>query len=453
MAQLLYEGGNFETQNINLAERQEKILDRLKEIAPLVYDYEIKTGKALALSSDCKGRISYASSSTNKDNDLRRVSTTFNRYIRRQLKLDTEKLPDHELNSIGEEVMKAFVESKFEVVEGTGIRDAYMQSYGNSSCMTGNTEQFTSKLLAIYIENPERIKLAKFEYGNSQARAILWILSEEVIIDRIYQNNTGIIEPFKKKIESYYNDKTVIARNHNDLPCDNELNGVFTVKLKYPSSSEAPYMDTFMYAKSDEELLYLSNSHVGMEYVCNDTRGFFNEFEICEHCDGVLYDVNDSYRSDLEMYVCTDCLYENYRYCNDCNTYHEIEDCTKINNDIYVCDECLSEYYYKCTHCNKYHVKANITDIGNSQHVCISCLNEFYIRCKECRAYHLFGDCETVTFKNYTVYVCKECITQGQIEQCSSCNTYHYSDNMFFFFGSYFCSSCELETSTLLQVA
>jgi hypothetical protein len=60
-------------------------------------------------------------------------------------------------------------------------------------------------------------------------------------------------------------------------------------------------------------------------------------------------------------YVCEDCLYDKYTYCEYCDEWHPYDDMELVEStDEYVCENCLDYYFAWCEGCNDYHRKEDL---------------------------------------------------------------------------------------------
>jgi len=407
---MFYNGKKVLIANSDLETRQAKLLESIKEVSEVLYNAEIQQGRGLAISFDDPSKISYTLKDEFLEDDERRIKTTLQKYARRQLNITVETISDHELNNLCNEIMKPFTSSFFKLATGDEIAEAYMNSFGNNSCMTGGTIESTKNLLALYINNPQIVNLAMMKKGNMQARAILWLKESTVYVDRMYMNSRVIEDDFCTVIKSAFSDKDVCFRNHDSLPSDDEFNENITFEIPDNFNSVYPYLDSFRYFEIGNNSIFLSNCKDGMDYQADSTGGGFNDIErnICAHCGEGMGDDDLTYVENVGE-VCEYCLDKNYSYCDECDHYFCVEDVNYIDSTgKYICNDCLpnSDYYY-CEECEQYfHVdNMHFTDEGD---YCNYCHNYKYTTCELCNKEILVDDTQYIDSQSF----CDDCYSQ-----------------------------------------
>jgi len=220
---------------IYLAINQSLIYKILEKEAPLILDAEKLKGKGLSHEN-----LKITFSNSKDDFREKRSQIKFGRYVRRVLGFTLNDITDSELNSISTKITREISEKKIELVDGDKIAEAYQESFGNSSCMTSGSIEFVKKRLAIYIKNPDKIKLIKYYNGSARLRAIAWFSDDgRVLVDRHYTNNHHIISTFRKDISEYIKHlkpigllpNRVIFRRHNNLPNGLNIDENFSIQL------------------------------------------------------------------------------------------------------------------------------------------------------------------------------------------------------------------------------
>lgn len=117
----------------------------------------------------------------------------------------------------------------------------------------------------------------------------------------------------------------------------------------------------------DEDDAYYVNGR----YYCEECVSY------CESCEE--YFVGEEFWIESEQrYVCQHCIDNWYRWCDDCEEYHCIDDVIYVEEfDKYVCDHCLNRHYVKCEDCEEYILKvgAIVTtdDNGTDHYYCYAC--------------------------------------------------------------------------------
>jgi len=325
------------------------------------------------------------------------------------------------------------------------IAQAYHEGFGNTSCMTGGSISSIKQLLSLYVENPEKIQLAKYYYGSSQARALIWHVAEgEIFIDRIYSNIVNIREDFISEIKNLYKDKTVHLREHNNLPCGEETFKSFCFDLNEPSSGEYPFLDTFRYANESTAIntITVSNNSDGMDYLCNNCDGTTGEILFCDDCGEII--IGDSrYIEIYDKTVCEGCFDNCYETCDDCGVYEKADNILSALGNRNVCENCLKDNYTFCECCETNHWKSDVQYIQSTEsNVCNTCLTENYSKCNDCGKYHLITDLHKAFNNNMEVHLCSICL-DNKYERCSVCGDYFRKKKLFEFFGSSYCEKCE----------
>ena len=162
----------------------------------------------------------------------------------------------------------------------------------------------------------------------------------------------------------------------------------------------------------------------------------------CTNCD-CLYDDTDyccEYHREQEPTLCNSCFNDLYFYCNDCETYYVVDayqprDITPRDRaDAYqVCDACYENYRY-CDMCES-DVPADHTEYSTilEQVICHDCMDESdnLKRCNHCeklfdsdRDGHMAADSELwycESCKYYQLYYCEDCDIFYEGEYCPQC--------------------------------
>ena len=244
---------------------------------------------------------------------------------------------------------------KFEVVNGSKIRDAYHEdNYSNilgtdtnlwNSCMRYDSCQ---DYLDIYVYNPDVVSLL-VAYDSSNmvvGRALLWILEDgEKAMDTIYAHESLInsFTQWANDNDYFYKSKQSCHHGQFDkhLTKDAFYNAI--VVLKKYHFDQYPYMDTLSILEGNK----LRNHEDGNDYkILKSTDG---GYEDCEDDENIVHDVfNDcnineddgcyvSYQRPLGSFI------EGYIHRND-STRTSTErvlrvDCVLINGDFYLLND------------------------------------------------------------------------------------------------------------------
>lgn len=276
---MYYLGQNIASVNNELEKRQQELYSELEVYNPGVYARELEQGKGLAISIDDSNKISYAVKEEFLFDDEKRTKTTLQRYIRRQLNYTVDEISDHELNDLCNNVMKTFNIKEFKLAKGLEIAELYNSGFAQRTCMTDKGMEDTENILGLYVNNPQTVNLAVITNGSMKARAICWMINNNVYVDRIYQNSEVIENEFKNSIKTAFTEKDVFFRKHGNLPEGREFNENITIEIPDNFNSEFPYLDSFRYFEIPDDFVFLSNSKDGMDYIANSTNGGYSDIE------------------------------------------------------------------------------------------------------------------------------------------------------------------------------
>ena len=135
--------------------------------------------------------------------------------------------------------------------------------------------------------------------------------------------------------------------------------------------------------------------------------------DCCSFCDCCQeWHLGEStYVENDRQYVCNACLEEYYRYCEECEEWHDKDDCTWVESiNGYVCNACLDQHFSLCDDCYDYYPNGDLTQTSDGSYVCDDCLKENYFCCEACGEYYPTEDlCEGKD-------ICKYCEEQGDEE-------------------------------------
>lgn len=228
---------------------------------------------SLAAGSD--GRVSYARKFEDRYNPLKKVRTSFARYLRRGMKISSSEIPDIDLE-VFQEAFKLAIQSKeclfkqIKVLRGNDIVDYYRDTL-IKSCMTGISKTKKNELYAI---NKDKVGLVVI---NNLARGLLWNCDDGTIyLDKVYGSVLGcsILYEWCRK-NGYEYRFNLINYNYNRY-----LN--LEVTLKMTSKTGTPCLDTFFYGKLvfDEEKEIIEVKVSAREY---------NHRDVCFSDTGLVY--------------------------------------------------------------------------------------------------------------------------------------------------------------------
>lgn len=108
---------------------------------------------------------------------------------------------------------------------------------------------------------------------------------------------------------------------------------------------------------------------VNGEVYCRDCVSY------CDCCEE--YHIGEEYYIEREgIYVCEDCLDENYRYCENCEEYVYRDDAYWCESeDGYICEHCYENDYATCSECGEIFRLDDITE-HNGEYLCPNCYEE-----------------------------------------------------------------------------
>ena len=289
------------------ADRWKTIQELRRVVGDIVHN---KKKHYLAHSHDDASAISYARCESMKFLPERRTKTTLGRYIKRQY-------PEV---AIKEEFLEQFVarvmaelmpnESKFKLISGYDIKQAYRDEIGGESCMTG----CDSDKVELYAVNPKVVSMLVYDDGEMTGRCLVWKTDQgHTVTDRIYPNSGRHIAEYEKYIE----DQGWYRRSDNRAPCEQYIIGLeserLSVTLKIPDPPIWPYMDTFAYySRSDYDSNEITLRMSG-GYSLHSTSGEGPNCEriSCSSC-GDDIDEDDVHYSPGGDPYCESCFNDNY---------------------------------------------------------------------------------------------------------------------------------------------
>lgn len=357
----------------------------------------------LSYSQEITGQVSYAEKPEHRLDSNRRVRTTLGRYFRRQLGISQEEINDKVLLEVTREISARLSEGiqNIRIISGSKIVDAYCESCGGSSCMTGDNADKTW----FYADNPDVVSMVV--YGNSEARALLWKTEQGVtVMDRIYPNDG----PHVNVLRNWAASNGYVWRCNNSLPDgDVELSdgNSYTVTLSH--HNRFPYMDTFSYGKISGRKITLSNASGFASAVLQNTCGSYSNATYCHSCGESIRD-DDSYTGSDGNYYCEGCFHDIFRYCDRCNEVTYIEDCDTVNGTERWCPSCRENHAYLCDDCSKWYTDI-VTAEDTGENFCKDCASDNLHVCEECECCYAseLHECDDEKFR------CDEC--HGKYEE------------------------------------
>ena len=346
-----------------------------------------------ALSKDSIGRISYARSPEDKDNDDRRVMLTLNKYIRRQCgdvseKLTSGVIPEQEVETVCDIFRRIVVnlttspEEFFTVYPANKIPEilaSIKEPAGTEmgSCMTGDTD--LAEAYRIF-EKADGVKLeclifndgsGKNRYG--KARAFLWTFpSGTVLMDRIYNNSGYHLQHFREYAET----NGIWQRQDNSLPDDEvtfkrdgKHNSGFTFKLPFPDCM--PYMDSFSWAAESRDGFTMQLYRETADFIFQSTSGGFDRCGVrCVACEDT-FDPDDTYEVDDDRY-CHNCYHDHFFECARCGDRESIDSARTVGDEPW-CEYCADHHATECDRCCETRPSDTVETWSDNQNVCKYC--------------------------------------------------------------------------------
>ena len=373
----------------------------------------------LSLSQEQDGKISYAKNQTDTFNNQARIRTTFGRYLRRRLNIQSHQLSDQNLVKWQDNIFARLYDQSIyiEVVTGQAIIEAFLLDFGGHSCMTGPDNQ---DLIALYAANPNNISLVKFTNG-IKARALLWKTDQgQTVLDRIYPNDGNHVEAMRK----WATDKGYVYRvrhgHPSSYPVDLSDDNNYTVTVD--RTDKLPYMDTFTFADVDDSnnQLILSNhpsARIDGQITLQDTSGLHLEACACYNCGESVSEDDRHYSNLTDENYCGDCFCDTFSYCEDCEQDALREDLVSVGDDTCMCQTCASNLN-QCGECgptrrDTYQVE------GSNESYCTDCVSENAAYCDLCSEYHVYHNSVRLPDGDQC---CQDCF-DDQYVLCDSCDT------------------------------
>ena len=318
------------------------------------------TARYLSLSQDETGKFSYAENKNDRFSNRRRRRTTLARFIRRQMEIADNELPDNYLSTLQNAVVaKLFDANQFiQIVTGEAIQEAYDNKFGGESCMTGTS------YINFYVINPDKVALLKYDNGLRQARSLLWTTDQNVkVLDRIYPTDNGAHIAILQAWAHSQGFRVVYQDKCSDL----------TVTMNH--ENEFPYLDNFYCGRylSNNRILLGTTSATGDLDLRSTGGGIIEEDSFCCHgCDDGI-DEQDAYTYHGDYY-CQSCWEEYFFCCFECESDFAQEDGIYIDSHAgYVCRSCAGRLTVHCSVCNSQIMTADAVQSTDGNHHCQTC--------------------------------------------------------------------------------
>ena len=374
-----------------------------------------------------------------------RTTTTLGRYIRRNLKLSPDIIPDKILNIIVTHFStQIFLSKHFDeaITELTG--EDIEEFYKNAdvkihSCMTGTK----SSNVELFSLNSGKVKLITYK---DVARALLWKCDDgSYVLDRVYPSGSQYVSLIRGWAES----KGIILRDDPDslIEGDTELSDGSRKFVTLKHKGTFPYMDTFKFGDIDEGsidkgTITFTNYNRKAEYIFTDTGGSYKATEYagnaCANCEEIVRE-GEGVEYDNRLY-CQDCFYQFGFFCEECNEPHNSDDGSSFR-DNYYCQRCWIENFTTCNNCSEEITKQDAIDTEDNGSYCDDCKDKLF-ECVECdkfytkrrsQADYIPSDpalLEKEDEDDIDKGLCDDCVKYTTIKGvqkyhlCSVCNTY-----------------------------
>ena len=373
----------------------------------------------LSYSQEEGGKVSYASKPEYKYDNVHRYKTTLGRYLRRQLGITQDYLPDRYVEQMSYDVFGLLISQDvvpIALVAGQKLMDAYEHGIGSESCMTGSYAKYTE----LYAENPGKVQLAIYSNGR-KARALLWNTDEgKQVLDRIYPNEGSHVRAMQEwAVSNGYDYRPHTGMDDHSLSDDKR----YHVTLK--ATDYCPYMDTFKrgkYIEEDNTVILSNDNHFGeFQLERTDGRPPWSNCCSCGNC-GRGLDEDNALQDDEGNYYCEACWGETYSYCERCGNDYDREDGHHIHDiDEYWCDRCTSRYTHECDECGENHRDDCVYTDDTEKTYCPSCAEHKDIG--QCCACDKMVECTVLAEDTESVY-CKDC-ARDKLHLCNDCSKYY----------------------------
>tara|TARA_Y100000593_G_scaffold68607_1_gene126072 strand:- start:167 stop:1357 length:1191 start_codon:yes stop_codon:yes gene_type:complete len=351
-------------------------------------------GKYPALSKDSIGRVSYARSPEDKDNDDRRIMLTLNKFLRRQCGDISEELtsgvvPEHEVEKVCDIFRRIVVnlttspEEFFKIISAEEIPELLASikepaGVEMGSCMTGDPNLADAYRI---FQKAEGVKLEclLFDDGSGKnphgkARAFLWTFpSGMVLMDRIYNNSGYHLQHFREYAETH----GIWQRQDNSLPDDEvafkrdgKRDSGFTFKLPFPDCM--PYMDSFSWATETGRGVLMQLHRDDADLIFQSTSGGWDRCGCrCVACEDT-FDPEDTYAVGCERY-CTSCYHDTFIDCERCGEREDIESAAEVDGAAW-CVHCTDRHATECDRCGEMR-PSDAIESWDAGGICSSCRN------------------------------------------------------------------------------
>lgn len=333
----------------------------------------------LAPSKDKEGYVAYTVKPWNPFDNSTRVRTTFRRYVRRQMGVDTNTLSDKALEELGRLVSRGTlceecIACRIRICQGEEIVNWYGKGIAGS-CMTGSNA-WKVELLA---KNPDKVRLVILD---ESVRALLWTCDDGmVVLDRVYPSDCdGVVLLQEWAAARGY------AYRESDKYCPGQVllsdGKIHQVTLR-KAVNVYPCLDTFAYGRISGDRIVVSNDEAFGEITFHATNGLHCGLRPCKAC-GLPLLQSEVYMATDEAY-CEGCYRAHFFTCAECHSTEHMNNQIRVNSTRY-CWLCAEKLFVKCFRCGGYFPDDQLLTVkieGDSVRLCSQCRPQ-YAQCQTC---------------------------------------------------------------------
>lgn len=305
----------------------------------------------LTPSIDVPGEVSYSPPAVGPTEYAKRRRTTLGRYLARNWHLTIDPKMEAAIAEITSGMKQHLlgrdaINEEFALLSGGEISEAYKNSVGGNSCMTGIAGQSSDHKNIATIQHwysmwGDRLRL--LVWNKTKGRALYWRDDKgEMFVDRIYGCGQLGICRFQEWARLH---KARMIYQSRDIDASVTL-GIEALK------HEVPYLDSFKYVTEDG-IFYNKSEGKKYKYILAITDGNWERASVVECSDcGKIMPMRDGNftRTEAGGVICARCR-DNYYHCANCNDWcrHCGED--RIAGRHAFCQQCFETVTHNCGIC------------------------------------------------------------------------------------------------------
>lgn len=305
----------------------------------------------LAPSIDVPGEVSYSPPAVGPTEYAKRRRTTLGRYLARNWHLTIDPKVEAAIAEITSGMKQHLlgrdaINEEFALLSGGEISEAYKNSVGGNSCMTGiaglsSDHKNIATIQHWYSMWGDRLRL--LVWNKTKGRALYWRDDKgEMFVDRIYGCGQLGICRFQEWARLH---KARMIYQSRDIDASVTL-GIEALK------HEVPYLDSFKYV-SEDGIFYNKSEGKKYKYILAITDGNWERASVVECSDcGKIMPMRDGNftRTEAGGVICARCR-DNYYHCANCNDWcrHGGED--RIAGRHAFCQQCFETVTHNCGIC------------------------------------------------------------------------------------------------------